>query len=329
MSQISPLFFLAYANSGGGVMKLLLAEPGAAQEFRVKGGTQDISIKLAEAVGEENVLFDKEVVKIEEVGEEEKRVRVTTKDGGVLSCKYVISAVPTSNLDRFEFSPQLSESKRALLRSMPMGNLMKVFVLYKESFWLDDGFSGEVVSTGGETKTEGCESGPITVVYDATTHNKTPALVGFIAGRNGDQWFSRTREERKAAVLAQLEVYFGPKAKDAVEYVEQNWTSDRHLSGGPVCRVAPGGMHNFRALREPHGRVYFAGTELATQWAGYMSGAAQAGLWAAARVARKMDASKLGDDDRKVLKEFEAKKVDYGKLVRSKSKNSGSYCSIL
>lgn len=29
-------------------------------------------------------------------------------------------------------------------------------------------------------------------------------------------------------------------------------------------------------MREPHGRVHFAGTETATRWSGYMDGAIQA-----------------------------------------------------
>lgn len=31
-----------------------------------------------------------------------------------------------------------------------------------------------------------------------------------------------------------------------------------------------------RVMREPHGRVHFAGTETATRWSGYMDGAIQA-----------------------------------------------------
>ena len=56
--QVSTLFFLSYANSAGGVMKLLLVEDGAAQEFRVKGGTQNISEKLADIIGRENIKLE-------------------------------------------------------------------------------------------------------------------------------------------------------------------------------------------------------------------------------------------------------------------------------
>ena len=37
-----------------------------------------------------------------------------------------------------------------------------------------------------------CSSGPLSVVYDATTDNDVPALVGFIAGKHGIEWQSKT-----------------------------------------------------------------------------------------------------------------------------------------
>lgn len=51
--------------------------------------------------------------------------------------------------------------------------------------------SGEIVSNGGDPVL-GCSSGPISVVYDATTNNDVPALVGFIAGRAGAEWHHKT-----------------------------------------------------------------------------------------------------------------------------------------
>lgn len=40
----------------------------------------------------------------------------------------------------------------------------------------------------------------------------------------------------------------------------------------------------YRVLREPVGKLYFAGTETATEWSGYMEGAVQAGERAAREV---------------------------------------------
>ena len=39
---------------------------------------------------------------------------------------------------------------------MVMGNMTKVFALFKTSFWLKNGFSGEFVSSGGPSAIKGC-----------------------------------------------------------------------------------------------------------------------------------------------------------------------------
>ena len=72
-----------------------------------------------------------------------------------------------------------------------MGNLTKVYALFQSSFWLEEGFSGEVVSNGGPGYSNlkiNCENGPVQIIFDATTSSGTPALVGFIAGKSSDQW---------------------------------------------------------------------------------------------------------------------------------------------
>jgi len=44
-----------------------------------------------------------------------------------------------------------------------------------------------------------------------------------------------------------------------------------------------------RALREPVGRIHWAGTETATTWAGYLDGAIRSGEAAAAAVIKEAD----------------------------------------
>lgn len=48
-------------------MNLLVASNAGAQEFRVKGGTQQISENLFREIGEKNVLFEHPVLTIDQV----------------------------------------------------------------------------------------------------------------------------------------------------------------------------------------------------------------------------------------------------------------------
>jgi len=57
-----------------------------------------------------------------------------------------------------------------------------------KAFWRENGHSGEIVTNGGPTDIDSCDSGPICIVFDASTPKKSPALVAFIAGYQAIQW---------------------------------------------------------------------------------------------------------------------------------------------
>ena len=71
-----------------------------------------------------------------------------------------------------------------------------------------------------------------------------------------------------------------------------------------------------RELRKPHGNVYFAGTELALKWTGYMDGAVEAGERAAREVLHQL--GKISAD--KIWQEEPPSKVwnkKYNKIAES------------
>ncbi|KAH7966894.1 hypothetical protein HPB49_020359 [Dermacentor silvarum] len=70
-----------------------------------------------------------------------------------------------------------------------------------------------------------------------------------------------------------------------VHFEEKNWLEEQYSGGCYVSTFPTGVMSKYgKTLREPFGRVYFAGTETATSWPGYMNGAVQAGERAAREV---------------------------------------------
>ena len=67
-------------------------------------------------------------------------------------------------------------------------------------------------------------------------------------------------------------------------YTEKIWSEEKYNGGCPVSFGVPGVAFTFSSLREPHGRIYWCGTETSTHWAGYLSGAVQSGRRAACEV---------------------------------------------
>jgi monoamine oxidase len=86
-------------------------------------------------------------------------------------------------------------------------------------------------------------------------------------------------------VIAALERFFGPRAADPIDYIDQNWAAEEWTRGCYGAHLAPGAWTQFgEALRRPCGKVHWAGTETSDVWNGYMEGAIRSGE----RVAREI-----------------------------------------
>ena len=199
------------------------------------------------------------------------------------------------------FSPSLPLPQKRLYENMRMGNLTKIYIIYKTAFWLNKGFSGDYVGTGGPTLIPGCDRGPVVIFYDATTAKGLPVLVGFSAGSNWDQWSTKSLKEIKEAVVCQVVRYFGVEGRDPVQFLVKDWTTEIHQSGCPANYLPPGAMHNYHYLRKCHGHIHFAATSTATSWTGYLSGAVQSGYMAAIDVLNEINASLLLPEDEEYL----------------------------
>jgi len=100
--------------------------------------------------------------------------------------------------------------------------------------------------------------------------------------------------ERKAAVVGELVDRFGEKARTPLEYHEQIWTTDRYSGGGMISHAPTGVLTEFGyTLREPCGRIHWAGTESSTVMCGWIDGAIRSGERAAEEV-REAETAAVG-----------------------------------
>lgn len=91
--------------------------------------------------------------------------------------------------------------------------------------------------------------------------------------------------ERRAVVVDELVDRFGRKAKAPLEVHEQNWTVDHYSGGGMIGHAPTGVLTEFGyTLREPCGRIHWAGTESSAVMCGWIDGAIRSGERTAAGV---------------------------------------------
>jgi monoamine oxidase len=157
-----------------------------------------------------------------------------------------------------------------------MGSIIKCVLAYERPFWRQAGLSGEAVS----------DRGPVRLVFDACPRDHSPAmLIAFVPGDDARRLSQVDAATRKQAVVDSVVRFFGPDAATPAAYIDKDWVADPWSGGCYVGIMPPGVMTELgAALRQPCGRLHFAGTETAIRWAGYMDGAIESGLRAADEV---------------------------------------------
>ena len=109
--------------------------------------------------------------------------------------------------------------------------------------------------------------------------------MAFLEGRWAQRYGAVSPDERRSVVLECLGRHLGPKARTPVAYHDLDWSTVEWTGGCYGAHLPPGVWTQFGpALREPVGRIHWAGTETAAHWSGYMAGAVESGERAAAEV---------------------------------------------
>jgi monoamine oxidase len=273
ISLLYAAFYIAASGneSNAGTFERNFDTRGGGQQWRVLGGTQIISIKMAQQLGEAVALS----APVRKIAQTSTGVQLDT-DEGSFSGKRVIVATPPAMAGRIDYSPPLPFLRDQLVQHMPAGSLMKVDAYYDKPFWRDQGLTGQAVSN----------SGYVRATFDSSPPDGSPGvMMGFIGGSQNRVLGQKSPDEIKQAAIQDFVNYFGEEARNPNDFVIQNWSTEEWNRGCPVALLPPGTLLDFGpALRAPVERIHWAGTETATYWNGYMDGAVRAGERAAAEV---------------------------------------------
>jgi monoamine oxidase len=274
--ELSLLFVLFYVASSGnarnpGTFERNFDTRGGAQQTRFVGGSQKIALKVAAQLGSRVVLS--------------APVRKITQGSGGLTvlsdkltvrAKRAIVAIPPALAGRIDYEPILPFERDQLTQRYGQGTLTKVSAVYDRPFWRDRGLTGQALSAGG----------PVSATFDDSPPGRGPGVVfGFIGGDYARSYSAMSPAARRTAVLNQFVTFFGSPARHPRALFETTWAAEQWTRGCPVGIPAVGALFAYGArLREPVGRLHWAGTETADYWNGYMDGAVRSGERAATEV---------------------------------------------
>jgi len=136
------------------------------------------------------------------------------------------------------------------------------------------------------------DENPVTFCMDdCKPDGSQPALMGFVFSREARRWSRRPNTDRELLqeIHAQYKRLLSKQGQDIPEpcgFIAKNWIAEEFSRGGYLASPGPGVITDpmYRNLREPEDRLFFAGTETAACWVGYMDGAIEAGERAACQV---------------------------------------------
>ena len=261
--QVSLLSVLHFAAAGGGIAHMISSRGGSQDSF-FEGGAWQLAAKMAEELGDAVVVN----APVRSIAQTADKLTVTSEAGVWTAALTVVTAAPTMAA-RITYDPPMPPRRDSFTQRMPMGSIIKVHVAYQTPFWRAQGLSGSIL-------TDSTVSGPW---FDESFPDaETGGLAGFFAGAAAQAWADRSPEDRRARVLEDLAPYLGPEAKAPIDYVDLVWSAAPWQRGGGVAMPGPGVMTAFgQGLREPVGRIYWAGTETADVSMGYLDGAIQSG----------------------------------------------------
>jgi monoamine oxidase len=269
-SETSLLWALTQMGSGGGPT-FVISGKGGAQDARPVGGMGAVYRSIAAELGDA-LHLSRPVRQITQDGD---GVTVAA-DGLTVRARRAIVAIPLAIASSIVYEPMLPVDRAFLHQRMPGGAVIKISIIYDEPFWRADGLCGQSAAPGS----------PATLTIDACTNTADPGIMCVITEGPAARRLTRMDEaDRKAAVIGELVDRFGAKANAPMEFHEQNWTTERYSGGGMISHAPTGVLTEFGyTLRDPCGRVHWAGTESSAVMCGWIDGAIRSGERAAAEV---------------------------------------------
>ena len=223
--------------------------------YHVVGGNQRAAQAIANFIGADKIHLNKLVTHIKST---DTGVEVTASDMGTFQqqlyrAKYVISTVPLFRLNDIQFSPPLSRDRKVAIQTQSGGSYFTAHVLLDNKashFWKTKGVSLLPIISDG----------PLGVIYEGMSEpNKDAILNLLVNGSYADRFNSRVSggpEDVQETLTEAFEKQW-PGFRPLVKQMTFYRYHPHAIASWPVGRSRFDSLSD--SLRQPQGRIYFAG----------------------------------------------------------------------
>ena len=265
LSEVSLLNWLFLVRSAGGIESLMNIA-GGYQDSQFEGGVGQVPDAMAAELGDggrAGRAGDGRARRRRPGGGDGRRRRTVT-------ARRVVLALPRALAAGIRFDPVLPADHALLIHQVPAGTEIKMVAVYDEPFWRDDGVSGATVATDDDDRGDARH----------LPARPRPGRHGRVLGRARAPvpWRRSARRSGATVFVRMLTTRLGPEAASPLEVLEQNWAEEQWTRGCSMGHFPTGVLTQYgRRLREPVGRLHWAGTETASTSYGAMDGAVRSG----------------------------------------------------
>lgn len=238
-------------------------------DYKIRGGNGQLAVKFAEKIGNEHILLNHAVIKIEQTA---TKVKVHCANGKTFMADKVICTLPTFSMKKIKWLPGLPKEKENAMNELQYARINKHCTLFSERFWPDD---FDMVTDL-----------PAHYFYNGTKNQ--PGNKGILMSYTiGDKAavIANQNDAFHAEIINQaLQPGFGNVQGKMLKHWNYYWGNDEYSKGSYAVYGINQWFSIMPALKKPFLNTYFAGEHIA-DWQGFMEGAIETGEEAAKQVA--------------------------------------------
>jgi len=240
------------------------------QARRIRGGALRLVETLHAQLAGATLKFNHHLMKVINLDHGVELQFVVNTSQLIVKAKQVVITIPPRLLvNTVMFTPELDPRLRALMNNTAtwMAGHAKAVVRYSRTFWRQAGFSGSALAT--------YQGAALAEVFDASSADgEQAALSGFLALPAALR--GKYRSDLDALIVDQLVRLFGREAAQPEEILIKDWF-DEPLTATEADEFPPAAHpqygHVWLQLDHWNDKLYFSGTETASQFGGYLEGA--------------------------------------------------------
>lgn len=247
--------------------KVAALKPDEPAWMQIEGGNSHLPEAMAASLNN-GVLLNKTIYAVED---DDQGVNLFCLDGTKYRAKQVVCSIPYPLMRKMIFAPGLPFRMERAVSEIDYGVSIQVHFAIKENFWEKDGLPPSIWSDDTFERFAVLNRGP----------GGTPSsAIAFVNGNEAFKYDYMTDAEAGEYTLKEL-IKARPSLEGAIEPIlVQSCHRDVHGAGDWVF-WRPGQIKDYAPhMREPHGRIHFAGEHTAVMERG-MEGAFESGERAA------------------------------------------------